>query len=76
VIYAALLERLEVPEGEKPEDVRKAFDNELGITAWATPGKPMKAERETDPDAPSWWTGEEDASQAFLSSMGVVFPNG
>jgi hypothetical protein len=71
-----MLERLHVPEGKNPEEIRKEFDNELGVTAWATPGRPINPEKETDRSAPSWWTGEEDASQSFLSSMGVILPDG
>lgn len=66
-----------VPEGEDPREARKKFDNELGVAGWGTPGVPMKTEiGERDEDAPTWWVDEEDASQSFLSSMGVVFPNG
>jgi hypothetical protein len=65
---------MSVPEGEDPNEARKKFDNELGVAGWGTPGAPMKAEfDERDPDAPSWWVDDEDASQTFLSSMGVVF---
>jgi hypothetical protein len=76
-MYAAMLERLDIPDGADPEDVRKAFDNELSTAAWGTPGKPMRVDiEERDPAAPSWWIDEEDASQSFLASMGVVFPDG
>ncbi len=71
-----MLERLDIPEGEKPEMIRKKFDNELGVPNWPTPGRRIDPGVEIDPDAPVWWTNEEDASQSFLSSMGVVFPNG
>ena len=70
-----MLERLDAPEGKNPADVRKEFDNELSVAAWAAPGRPINPEKEKDPAAPSWWTGEEDASQTFLSSMGVILPD-
>jgi hypothetical protein len=71
-----MIQRLDVGSEQDAEVVRKSFDDELGVAMWQTPGRPIDPERETDPDAPAWWAGEEDASQTFLNSMGVVFPNG
>lgn len=71
-----MLERLDIGDGEDAEKVRRSFDNELGVSGWGTPGRPLDPEVEKDPDAPSWWTGEEDASQAFLASQGVIFTDG
>lgn len=58
------------------EQLRKEFDNSIGVRAWRMPGQVLKPEIEealSEPGAPSWWMGEEDASQSFLKSMGVVF---
>lgn len=71
-----MLERLDTPEGKSPEAVRRSFDNELGTASWLTPGRQVDPGNGKDPGAPDWWVNEEDASQSFLNSMGVVFPNG
>lgn len=71
-----MLQHLDVPEGQTEASVRRAFDDDLGVALWGTPGVPLSINDDRDPDAPSWWTDEEDASQSFLSSMGVTFPNG
>lgn len=68
-----MISRLDIPENGNPVEIRKRFDNELGVAGWGTPGTPMRADRSEKDDAPLWWTGEEDASQDFLTSMGVVF---
>jgi hypothetical protein len=68
-----MLQRLDVGESENPEDVRRAFDNEMGVTGWATPGRTKVFERTPeDEGAPLWWHGAEEASQSFLASFGIV----
>lgn len=68
---------LDVPEGSTEEQVRKNFDNSLGVAGWASPGHAADEEAvQYDPDAPIWWTGDEDASQSFLLSQGVILPDG
>jgi len=72
-------QRLEIPSNATEteiQEIHKRFDNELGVSAWWTPGGISKPGDEIDPDAPLWWTGEEDASQSFLRSMGVVLKDG
>lgn len=64
-----MLQSLEVPEGKKPEEVYREFDNALGVSGWATPGKAISPVE--DDGAPLWWTGDEDASQSFLTAQGV-----
>lgn len=67
-----MVQRLGVRENETPDRARKRFDGQLGVRAWATPATPHKEPDPTrDPKAPWWWDSAEDASQAFLQSMGV-----
>jgi hypothetical protein len=68
-----MLQRLIVREGQTEEQARARFDADLGVTAWALPGRERR-EHQPQPDtgAPWWWTGAEDASQGFLASMGVT----
>jgi hypothetical protein len=67
-----MLQRLIVHDGQTEEQARARFDADLGVSAWALPGRDRRApETQTDPGAPWWWHGAEDASQGFLASMGV-----
>jgi hypothetical protein len=70
-----MCQRLDVPKDADAAEVQKRFDNELGVSGWASPGMEVKPGVEVDPDAPLWWTGDEDASQSFLASMGVRLPD-
>jgi hypothetical protein len=68
-----MLQRLIVREGQSEEQARARFDADLGVSAWALPGRERAEMQQTkDTGAPWWWTGAEDASQAFLASMGVT----
>ena len=66
-----MLQRLSVHDREKPEAARKRFDGQLGVRAWATPGSEAKEPEPREAGAPWWWEGAEDASQSFLTAMGV-----
>jgi hypothetical protein len=66
-----MVQRLHVRERETPERARKRFDGQLGVRTWAVPGTQRQDTTPRDPKAPWWWDGAEDASQAFLRSMGV-----
>ena len=66
-----MVQRLAVRENEKPETARKRFDGQLAVRAWTTPGTDGKTPDQRDPKAPYWWDGDEDASQSFLTAMGV-----
>lgn len=53
------------------EAARAAFDNNLSVSMWKVdPDAPDRLD-DRDPLAPAWWTGDEDASQAFLRAQGV-----
>lgn len=65
-----MVQRLDVGDDEKPEDVRRGFDRDLGVLRWQVPGGGNKyAEVEVEDGAPNWWAGDEEASQAALESM-------
>jgi hypothetical protein len=67
-----MLQRLIVREGQTEEQARARFDADLGVSAWALPGHDRRQpEPVTDTGAPWWWHGNEDASQSFLTAMGV-----
>lgn len=69
VAYAAMVTRLPADETGKTE--RPRLDSALGVGGWPTPGG-ARYLVEREPGAPSWWLGEEEAAQTFLSSAGVV----
>lgn len=68
-----MLERLNVGEDEKAEDVQRRFDEELGVSRWKTPGSGGTQEQKTRiPGAPIWWDDDEEASDSFLRAHGVI----
>ena len=67
-----MLQRLIVREGQTEEQARARFDANLGVSAWALPGRERRDIEPVQDAAPWWWTGAEDASQSFLASMGVT----
>jgi hypothetical protein len=67
-----MLQRLHVRDKEKPEAARRRFDGQLTVRAWARPGHPMTEPDQQQPGTPWWWAGAEDASQSFLTSIGVT----
>lgn len=65
-----MVQRLEVGDDDKPEDVRRGFDNDLGVIRWQVPGGGNKyADVEVEEGAPAWWAGDEQASQSALDAM-------
>ena len=70
-IYAEMLQRVNVREGQTAEQARKRFDGQLGVRAWATPGTEARELEPRDPKAPWWWDNAEEASSSFLAAMGV-----
>lgn len=55
------------------EKARRQLDDALGTASWETPfTRGKQRTRSSDrSSAPSWWHGEEDASQTFLAAMGM-----
>jgi hypothetical protein len=70
VVYYAMLQRLD-HDPKNPTRARNTLDRQLEITSWKQPGGAYR-QRQVVPNAPSWWRGDEDASQTFLHAMGVV----
>lgn len=67
-----MLQRLIIREGQTEEQARARFDADLGVSAWALPGRERsEPEPVQDPGAPWWWTSAEEASQSWLTAMGV-----
>lgn len=71
VIYVEMLARIDVKEKEDPVQKRKEFDQALGINRWKISEGQPEPEETIDPNAPLWWGGEEEASDSFLTAMGV-----
>jgi len=68
-----MLQRLIIREGQTEEQARTRFDADLGVSAWALPGRERREpEPVQDPGAPWWWQGAEEASQSFLTATGVT----
>lgn len=72
VVYRAMIERLDY-DNDQPERPRRELDRILEVDAWYAPGtRARKTTGDRSDNAPHWWRGDEDASQSFLLSMGVV----
>ncbi len=70
VLYRASLDRLRYDE-KNPDKPRQDFERIMQVAEWQLPGgEYVPAQREEG--APSWWYGDEDASQSFLQSVGVI----
>lgn len=57
-----------------PAGPRRQLDQSLDVAHWTVPGGGITTRqrlRARHPGAPDWWYGDEDASQTFLTSMGV-----
>jgi hypothetical protein len=64
-----LVSQLPQASNEQP-DPRGDLDTALLVSEWRTPRtKPIT--EELPPGAPSWWRGEEEASESFFKSMGI-----
>jgi hypothetical protein len=71
-----MLNRLSYDE-KNPERPRRLLDQTLDVGEWRTIGRPHRSKTDEVPDnAPSWWQGDEEASQAFLQSMRIVVTDG
>lgn len=66
-----MVQRLSHRENERPDTARKRFDGQLDVRTWTVPGAEHQTPEPRDPKAPWWWDGAEDASQSFLTAMGV-----
>jgi len=72
VVYRAMIDRLTY-DHEHPDKARTELDRLLEVETWAVPGlRSTRYDATIKSDAPAWWHGDEDASQVFLHSMGVM----
>jgi hypothetical protein len=68
-----MLEGLQAKEGQTMEDAVRQFDAELLVSSWRVfPGQDEPDTGDRDPNAPYWWTSDEDASASFLAAVGQV----
>lgn len=67
-----MVQRLNVRDNETPDRARKRFDGQLDVRAWTTPSTETKKPEPRDARAPWWWDSAEEASQSFLTAMGVT----
>lgn len=62
-------------EGDVTES-RRELDNELSVLRWQVPGHGNEyADAEIEEGAPSWWAGDEEASQSSLAAMRAMGAN-
>jgi len=67
-----MIKRLDYDDEKKTaEQARKELDNMVGVKRWRVSTDVGVPEVEIDPNAPLWWDGEEEASDSFLTAMGV-----
>lgn len=65
-----------LPYDEKnPGRPRRELDQTLEVQTWRVPGA-AGAPRAGRSSAPTWWRGDEEASQSFLQAMGVISATG
>jgi hypothetical protein len=57
-------------EPAKQLELRDQLNGTLGVADWLTPVDRRKLKPAVS-EGPWWWRGDEDASQGFLTAMGV-----
>jgi hypothetical protein len=71
-----MLSRLTYDE-KNPDQPRKLLDQQLSVGEWRSIGNQRPIKKKDVPDnAPTWWQGDEEASQSFMQSMRVVVTDG
>lgn len=67
-----MIQRLPYPDEKEHSDPRaEMIDDPLRVDDWQMPGQATREQLGLPTDAPTWWRGEEEASQSFLKAMGV-----
>jgi hypothetical protein len=67
-----MVARLPYPDEKDHPDPRSELDVPLMVNTWHVPGEQRPdVEGETVEGAPSWWRGDEEASQSFIREMGI-----
>lgn len=61
------------PEGQQrtAEQIRNEFDQAMVVSAWESPGGGFALDSHRDPNAPSWWVSDEEASAPWLAMAGL-----
>jgi hypothetical protein len=71
-----MIERLPMDENGSTKEARAELDKELTVIRWQVPGGANKfADVEIEEGAPSWWAGDEEASQSSLAAMRAMGAN-
>jgi hypothetical protein len=71
-----MLQRLQPDEEGNTSASRKELDDQLAVIRWQVPGGGNKfADVKIEEGAPSWWAGDEEASQASLAAMRAAGAN-
>ena len=70
MVYASMCSAMiTIGEDGQVNDHREEIDRSLDVADW---GSRVKPRVDRPKGVPSWWQGDEEASQSFLASMGVV----
>lgn len=71
-----MIERLKPDDEGDLTASRRELDSELSVARWQVPGDGNKyAEVKIEDGAPSWWAGDEEASQTSLAAMRAMGAN-
>jgi hypothetical protein len=71
-----MIQRLDEDKDGSTLAARKELDDKLGVVRWQVPGGGNKyADAVIEEGAPSWWAGDEEASQASLAAMRAAGAN-
>ncbi len=64
-----MVQRQPLPSDEH-DNPRAELDVTLEVSSWWTPGQ--RRRDAIHEDAPPWWRGEDEATQSFLTGMGLT----
>lgn len=71
-----MIQRLKPDEEGNVAAARQELDSKLTVVRWQVPGGGNRyADVEVEEGAPSWWAGDEEASQSSLASMRAMGAN-
>jgi len=61
---------------DDPEKPRRLLDQQLRVGDWRSIGRSQPVRHEVPDRTPSWWAGDEEASQSFMQAMRIVVTDG
>jgi len=70
-----MIARLAPDENYDTTAARKELDQQLSVLRWKVPGGNRFEDVEIEEGAPSWWAGDEEASQSSLAAMRAMGAN-